>query len=70
MKLERIPVPVWSPPGEGPWRIRGRWPSGETFLGASRFDDRAEAEEWAAIARKICRQGCTYDVVPDPGRDT
>jgi len=70
MKLEYIPVPVWSPPETGPWRMRGTSPSGEIHLGNVSYTYREDAEQSAARANSCsyaARQGCTYDVMPDPG---
>jgi hypothetical protein len=70
MKLEFIPVPVWSPPETGPWTLRENWPNGRqatTYPGCPSllFDDRAEAQEWADLANRIGnRDGVVYDVVP------
>jgi hypothetical protein len=64
MKLEHIPVPAWSPPRCGPWRIRWTRPDGESGTTACTWDVHAEAQAMANVANRVCREGCTYDVVP------
>jgi hypothetical protein len=65
VKLQMIPVPAWSPPSPGPWRIKYTWPDGADGLGVSLFEDRDEADYWCTQTERICRQGCTYEVVSD-----
>lgn len=68
VKLQHIPVPVWTPPAQGPWRISATRPDG-TSGGVTRctWNDRADAIHVAAIVQRNCREGCTYDVVPVRG---
>lgn len=47
------------------WRIRWTRPNGDTGVSVSVFDDQTEAKHWADLARKHCREGCTYDVIPN-----
>lgn len=71
MKLEYIPVPVWSPPGAGPWTIRETWPDGRqaTYQDYKSliWDDRTDAQQWADWANRqltTITHGVVYDVVP------
>lgn len=54
-------------PHDGPWRIRWTRPNGETGVGEVTYSTYAEAAMWARRARDACREGCTYDPVPDTG---
>ncbi len=67
MKLEYISVPLWSPPEIGPWRIRWTRPNGESGLGVISYTYREDADRDSARCSKVCREGCTYDVLSDPG---
>lgn len=67
MKLQHIPVPLWSPPHEGPWRVRWTRPSGESGLSVISYRRRGDAQHDADLCARTCREGCAYDVVPDPG---
>ncbi len=74
MKLERIPVPLWSPPHEGPWRFKITRPDGTSYIEmwpTLICDDRAEAEFWCErfnSASYEARQGGICTVVPAPDR--
>lgn len=64
MKLETISVP-WTPHPDGPWRLRSTRSTGESCLGTVSYSRRADAEDDARWCNRMCREGCTYDVVPD-----
>lgn len=65
--LQRIRIPDISPPHEGPWRIRETKTSGMTILAGTSYLRRVDADLDADRCNRLCREGSSYDVVPDPG---
>jgi hypothetical protein len=67
VKLQRIAVPVWSPPEVGPWRIRWTRSTGASDLGVISYTFRSDAEHDAAWGNRIDGASVSHVVVPDPG---
>ena len=66
-RLQPITVPEIAHPTDGPWRLRSTRPNGETHLSTHNYRRHVDAQHDADACNRVCREGCAYDVIPDPG---